>query len=227
MSRVAHQTKTEIALHVLRARMRTGQLRPGERLRVNVLRDELQMSPTPIREALRLLQADGLVTYEPHLGIRVARLSPETTAELCLLRCTLEALAVELAVERLSDEDARELERMHEALTNAVEARGGAEIIELNAQWHWRLYDAARSAHLADFIRRLWDRYPWRTMWVLPGRTRKSLEEHEAVMEAIRGRDAHAAAEKMRTHIESGAESLLEEIRAPAPEDAAASAGDA
>jgi len=225
MARLAHQTKTEIALHVLRDRMRTGQLKPGERLRVNVIREELQMSPTPIREALRLLQADGLVTYEPHLGIRVARLSPETTEELCLLRCTLEALAVELAVARLSDDDERELERMHEALTKAVDAGAGAEIIELNAQWHWKLYDAARSAHLADFIRRLWDRYPWRTMWVLPGRTRKSLDEHEAVMKAIRARDVTAAAEKMRTHIESGAESLLEEIRAS--EDVAASVRDA
>lgn len=213
MARLAHQTKTEIALHVLRERMRTGQLKPGERLRVNDLREELQMSPTPIREALRLLQADGLVMYQPHLGITVARLSPETTAELSLLRCTLEALAVELAVPKLSAREARELERTHEALTAAVEAGHGAEINDLNSRWHWQIYDGARSEYLADFIRRLWDRYPWRTMWVLPGRAQKSVEEHKAVMEAVAARDAAAAAEAMRDHIRSGERSLRDEMR--------------
>lgn len=214
MAKVAHQTKTEIALHVLRERMRTGQLKPGERLRVNALRDELQMSPTPIREALRLLQADGLVTYQPHQGITVARLSAETTAEICLLRCTLESLAVELAVARLSEDDLRELERTHEALVTAVESGPGADINDLNARWHWQLYDRAGSAHLAEFIRRLWDRYPWRTMWVLPGRSDKSLEEHTAVMEAVRARDPIAAGAALRAHIRSGEQSLLDEIRA-------------
>lgn len=213
MARVAHQTKTEIALHVLRERMRTGELKPGERLRVNALRDELQMSPTPIREALRLLQADGLVTYQPHLGITVARLSPDTTAELCLLRCTLESLAVELAVAKLSPDDVRELGRTHKALSVAVEAGHGAEINDLNSRWHWQIYDGAESAYLAEFIRRLWDRYPWRTMWVLPGRADKSLEEHAAVMDAITARDAATAAEMMRAHIRSGEQSLLEETR--------------
>ena len=87
-----HRTKTELALQILRDRIRTGALEPGRRLRLNLLTAELGMSPTPIREALRLLQADGLVTYRPHQGIVVAELSEPQTAEVIRLRCLLEGV---------------------------------------------------------------------------------------------------------------------------------------
>jgi DNA-binding GntR family transcriptional regulator len=219
MGRVVHHTKTEIALHNLRERIRTGELKPGQRLRVTALRDELVMSPTPIREALRLLQADGLVTYQPHHGITVAGLSPETTSELSLLRCTLESLATELGVAKLGERGLKELTRTHEKLLHAVESGHGTGINELNSAWHWQIYDAAESTHLGEFVRRLWDRYPWRTMWVLPGRAQKSIEEHAAVMDAILAGDAPEAALRMRAHIVSGERSLLDE--AAGSEDAA------
>jgi DNA-binding GntR family transcriptional regulator len=209
MVEVVHRTKTEIALHNLRERIRTGELKPGQRLRVPALRDELAMSPTPIREALRLLQADGLVTYQPHRGITVAGLSPETTSELSLLRCTLELLATELGVAKLGERGLKELTRTHEKLLRAVESGHGTEINELNSAWHWQIYDAAESPQLGEFIRRLWDRYPWRTMWVLPGRAQKSIEEHAAVMDAVVAGDAREAALRMRAHIVSGERSLL------------------
>jgi DNA-binding GntR family transcriptional regulator len=170
------------------------------------------MSPTPIREALRLLQADGLVTYQAHQGITVAGLSPETTAELSLLRRTLESLATELAVTKLRDEGVDGLTRMHERLAGAIESGHGVEINDLNSAWHWQIYDAAESPQLREFIRRLWERYPWRTMWVLPGRAQKSLDEHTAVMEAILARDAAEAGALMRAHIASGERSLLDQL---------------
>jgi DNA-binding GntR family transcriptional regulator len=210
MARVVHRTKTEIALHTLRERIRAGDLAPGQRLRLTALRDELGMSPTPIREALRLLQADGLVTHEPHQGITVAGLSLEMISELSLLRCTLESLATELGVAKLTKRGQKDLTRTHEKLLRAVESGRGAVINELNSTWHWEIYAAAESTQLAEFIRRLWDRYPWRTMWVLPRRAQKSIQEHAAVMDAILAGDAPEAALRMRAHILSGEESLLE-----------------
>jgi DNA-binding GntR family transcriptional regulator len=210
MPHVVHQTKTEIALQILRGRIRTGELKPGKRLRVTTLRDELAMSPTPIREALRLLQADGLVTYQPHQGITVAGLSPETTSEIVLLRSTLEALATELAVPKLGDNGVGELTKIHEQLVDALASGHGSQINELNSAWHWHIYDAAHSSYLLEFIRRLWDRYPWRTMWVLPGRAQKSIDEHSSVMEAILAGDAAEAGARMRAHILSGEKSLLD-----------------
>jgi len=203
-----HRTKTELALQILRDRIRTGALEPGRRLRLNVLTTELGMSPTPIREALRLLQADGLVTYRPHQGIVVAELSEPQTAEVIRLRCLLEGSAVELAVAALTPARLRELERVHQRFLGAVADDRGREIVAGNEAWHYLLYDAAGSPLLTEFIRRLWDVYPWRTMWVLPGRTAQSAAEHEGIMEAIRAREVASAAERMRRHIALGSTAL-------------------
>jgi DNA-binding GntR family transcriptional regulator len=201
-----HLTKTELALQALRAGIRSGELKPGQRLRVGELTRELGMSPTPIREALRLLQADRLVDYRPHHGIVVTELSAEVTAEVYRLRALLEPLAVELAVPRLTAAGMDELERLHEK-------HASASTSERNRAWHWAIYDASGSSLLNDFVRRLWEAFPWRTMSALPGRASLSHEEHAAVMDAIRRRDAALAAKRMREHVSSGADTLLAHLR--------------
>src|SRR5262249_27974583 len=99
---IQHRTKAQIALEEVRERLRAGQLRPGERVRVDDLARELAMSPTPIREAVRLLQADGLLLYRPHHGIVVTELSSSATEEVYCLRLLLEPLATKLGVAELS-----------------------------------------------------------------------------------------------------------------------------
>jgi DNA-binding GntR family transcriptional regulator len=214
-----HVTKTELALQALRERIRSGELRPGERLRVDELTRELGMSPTPIREAWRLLQADRLVDYRPHHGIVVAELSVDTTEEVYHLRAVLEPLAVELAVPRLTVEEVEELERLHKRHANARSGKN-ATVADPNQAWHWAIYEASGWPILGDLIRQLWEAFPWRTMWALPGRMSLSLEEHEAVMEAIRERDAAAAAERMRKHVTSGRATLLAHLRRELSPDA-------
>jgi DNA-binding GntR family transcriptional regulator len=206
-------TKTELALQTLRERIRSGQLRPGERLRVDELTRELGMSPTPIREALRLLQADRLVDYRPHHGIVVAEISLETTREVYHLRAMLEPLAVELAVPRLTAEEVEGIEHLHERHSSARRARQRVAVADANSEWHWAIYAASGWPILNDVVRQLWEAFPWRTMWALPGRVALSRAEHEAVMARIRKRDAAGAAEKIREHITSGRETLLAHLR--------------
>src|SRR5690348_4749364 len=126
MATPRHLTKTEIALQVLRERLRSGDLAPGARLRVEELANDLEMSPTPVREALRLLQADGLVDYRAHHGIVVSELTPEEIQDLFRLRTVLEPLAVELAVPRLGRADLARLERLHEQQVAAVAVKRGS-----------------------------------------------------------------------------------------------------
>lgn len=213
MALIGHQTKTELALQVLREQIQEGKLEPGRRLRLNSLTRELGMSPTPIREALRLLQADGLVDYRPHQGIVVAEQSADQIQQLVHLRSVLESLAVELAVPRLGESQMRELERLHEKLLAAVEGDQGTAISKHNVAWHWTLYEASGSELLLEFIRRLWDSYPWRTMWVLPGQARRSAEEHEVIMDAIRAGSVRRAAKAMGLHVGSGIDTLLDNLR--------------
>jgi DNA-binding GntR family transcriptional regulator len=181
-------------------------------LRLNELTRELGMSPTPIREALRLLQADGLVVYRPHQGIVVAEFSPEETAEVVRLRCLLEPLALELTLESISSGQRKTLERLHAKLLAAVASGHGSAISAGNASWHWAIYDGCGSRLLKEFIRRLWDVYPWRTMWILPGRAEESAREHEAVMQAIAADDVQLASDRLRSHIASSQQSLLDRL---------------
>ena len=207
-----HLTKTELALERLREQIRSGELAPGQRLAVDELSRLLGMSATPIREALRLLQADRLVDYRPHHGVVVTESAPEVTVEIYRIRSALEPLATALAVQGLRPERLEELERLHSTLRSTVTAGRGNRIAADNAAWHWALYESADSTYLYGFIRRLWEGFPWRTMWALPGRAELSLREHEAMMEAIRAGDGAAAADRMREHIESGAETLVDRV---------------
>jgi DNA-binding GntR family transcriptional regulator len=191
-------------MQVLRDRIRAGELAPGERLRVEELARELDMSPTPIREGLRVLQADGLVNYRAHYGIVVAEITSEQIKEIYRLRTLLEPAAVELAVPQL--------DRLHDLHAAALSSNRPGAIAQLNSEWHWALYDASGSPLLNDFIHRLWETFPWRTMWALPGRIELSHRQHARVMKAIRARDAARAAEQMRLHVASGEETLLERL---------------
>ena len=168
------------------------------------------MSPTPIREALRLLQADGLVDYRPHQGMIVADISVHEVAKIYLLRSVLEPLAVELAVPSLEEEHLEELERLHEALCDAVHSGRGTAISGSNAEWHSEIYARCGAGDLKDFIRQLWARFPWRTMWVLPERIGRSLGLARSWRRFAW--DAKQAADRMRTHILSGEKSLLERM---------------
>jgi DNA-binding GntR family transcriptional regulator len=210
-----HQTKTQLAVGVLRERIRNGELAPGDRLRPEEFAQELEMSPTPIREALRLLEADGLVDYQPHVGIVVARYSPEEIETIYRIRLTLEPIATELAVPALTGTLLEDLERRHEALIKATERRA-PELSAANVAWHWGIYNAAQSALLADFIRRLWERSPLRTFWILADGTYAgdaAAAEHSEIMNSIRAGSADAAAALMHGHIARGQKLMLDHIK--------------
>ncbi|HEY1517981.1 MAG TPA: GntR family transcriptional regulator [Solirubrobacteraceae bacterium] len=210
-----HETKTELAVRLLRDKIRLGELEPGERLSPVAIAEQLEMSPTPVREALRLLQSDGLIVYRPHQGIEVAGLPADDAAEIYMLRRLLEPVAMERAVPAITGPELRKLEKLHDRLRDAVATGQGRKIAEANAAWHWYIYEQSGTRYLTEFIRRLWARFPWRTMWVIPQRAERTLAEHEEMMEAIRAGDAQEAAQLLRAHImpaDHGDTSIGEEL---------------
>jgi DNA-binding GntR family transcriptional regulator len=217
LSAPATRTKTEAAFLALRDAIEEGRLRPGERLLVSRLIDELGMSPTPIREALRLLQAQGLAAYSAHHGMVVAEYSPEDVAEVSRIRVELEPLAVALAVERASADEVAEMREAHDALRAAHEGQTPrSDAASLNAAWHAAVYRPAASPLLTDFIARLWAGVPVEAVW-RSSRADRSLREHEEIMEAIERGDAGAARELMRRHIEGGSQATIAHMRAEHP----------
>lgn len=205
-------TKTEAAFVALRDAIEEGRLRAGDRLGVKRLVGDLQMSPTPIREALRLLQAQGLAVYEPHHGMVVAGYEPESIVEISLIRAQLEPLAVELAVGRADEAEIDEMCRAHEELGAALRSASGAgKAATLNAAWHRALYRPAGSPLLGDFIARLWSAVPVEAIW-RSRRAKRSLAQHEEIMDAVLRGDAAAARDLMREHIEYGVKATLEQL---------------
>jgi DNA-binding GntR family transcriptional regulator len=204
-----YETKADRAVRLMREKIHSGAMVPGERISLQAIAEELEMSPTPVREALRVLQADRLVVYRPHLGVEVAQFPAAEVEEIYMLREKLEPVAVELAVPRLQGAELEHLEDLHRDLIAAVASGHGRTTGEANADWHWAIYDLSGTTYLIEFIRRLWEGFPWRTMWVVPQRSASTEAEHEAVMEAIRAGDGTVAAERLRMHIASGRSSVV------------------
>ncbi|HEY4093988.1 MAG TPA: GntR family transcriptional regulator [Baekduia sp.] len=208
-------TKTDAAAAALRSAIEDGRYEPGQHLPINLLIADLDMSPTPIREALRMLQAEGLLVGRPHRGVVVADTLPEQLDEVYQLRQVLEPLATEWATEHASDEQLAEIRDLHERLRKLIvdHPDDEEEAAALNEQWHQAIYRATGSRHLPDFIERLWLAMPLNASWFAKERA-SSVQQHGEVVDAMEARDAAKAAELMRTHVRHGGDTTMRNVRA-------------
>ncbi|MGH2892655.1 MAG: GntR family transcriptional regulator, partial [Solirubrobacteraceae bacterium] len=200
----------EKAYQTLHAAIVTGALRPGARLPIEELAEHLDMSPMPIREAVRRLDAAGLVDNVPHRGARVTELSVTDLAEVYEVRLALETLAIRRAAARFTaprTEHARqcleELERVADDTSRATS--------EAHADFHFAFYEAAESAWLLRLIRPAWqvsERYAleWPQVRRLDGRA----DEHREILAACESHNPDRAAEALRDHLATTANSLAE-----------------
>ncbi len=150
------RTLAERAFETLHAAIITGRLRPGDRLRIEELAELLQMSPMPIREAVRRLDAAGLVENIPHRGARVTQLSITDLAEVYEARLALEVLAIRRAAQRFSPAQATETRRALDDLNHMTDDNSEATSA-VHEAFHFALYDAADSAWLLRLIRPVWE----------------------------------------------------------------------
>jgi len=207
-----HRTLAEKAFETLHAAIITGRLRPGARLPIEELAEVLDMSPMPIREAVRRLDAAGLVENIPHRGARVTQLSVTDLSEVTEARLALEVLAIRRAAERFdADHEATARERLHEL--DRMSDDNSAETSAAHAAFHFALYDAADSAWLIRLIRPIWEtseRYCLET----PS-CRRLIErrgEHQALLDACIAHDADLAALGLHDHLATTANSIATEM---------------
>lgn len=210
-----HKTKAELAAEAIRAAVVDGRFGPGEPFNVVHVARELGMSATPVREALRALQSDGLFQQTPYRRSSIAAITLDDLEEVYRLRIFLEPLATSLAAGRLRQDTLSELVAQNHAMLLCSEAGDYAELRQLNYHWHLRIYDSAQTRFIADFIRRLWTAYSWDDVWTVAGTTALSVQQHDAILEALRAGDGSGAAQLMRGHIEAGFERAKESRNAP------------
>ena len=208
---LARQTVASMTLEALRDGILHGSYAEGEPLRQDALADELGVSRIPIREALRQLEAEGLVSFSPHRGAVVSRLSLGEIEEVFELRSTIEPDLLRRAMPSLTSyqldlvDDV--LDRYAQALTNGDVAMWG----ELNWQFHSTLYAPAERAVTMGIVQRLHqqsDRYLRMQLALTHGETRAN-EEHRAIAAAARAGDVKRACALMRDHIAGAGRSLL------------------
>jgi DNA-binding GntR family transcriptional regulator len=179
------------ALAALRADITAGVLAPGEQIVQETLAERYGVSRVPLREALKTLEAEGIVRYFPHRGYFVAELSVEELLEVYRLRELLEAEAITYAIPQLSDGDIDELAGYLDDYDKAGAAGDLYGVTEANRAFHFAIFDAAHMARLSRLLRQLWDATDaYRAFYYRDeaNRARVSLE-HREMLKALRARD--------------------------------------
>jgi DNA-binding GntR family transcriptional regulator len=203
-------SRAEYVYRRLRDGIRGGVYRPGQRIREVQIAEELHTSRTPVREAIRRLESDRLIEDVPGRGLAVRQLTPAQLHELYAFRTGLEGAAAEMAAAQASELDiaamADALRLMREVADDPLRAA------QMNRHFHAAIQRAARNgfldqalASMADFMALL----PG-TTYDAPGRMAEVLEEHQAVLDAIRRRAPAEAALAMRAHLKAAAQHRLQ-----------------
>lgn len=204
----------EVVYETLRDAIRSGSLPPGERLMEIQLAEELGVSRTPVREAIRKLELERFVVMLPRRGTYVANLSLKDINEVFEIRAALDGLAAGLAAERITEEELEQMERLLVEIAEHIEQRDNKKIVETDEAFHDILYRASRNERLVGIIYNLREQFTrFRSVSInYPGRLQNTLEEHRQLVEAIAQRNGEVAQQKAREHIENAEQTLLLEM---------------
>jgi len=198
----------------LREAILTGYFRPGQRLVERELAEAMQISRTPIREALRKLEKEKLVTNIPYRGVFVSEVSAKTAREVYQVRMVLEGLATALAAARATPQDLALLRGIMEDLEKAVAEGRLEQVIEGNKRFHTAIAEIAGNEVLRDVLRGLQAHVSLLRVTSLsqPGRPEATLKEHRAIYEAIAAGDPEQAEKLAADHVRRAGEAAQRQL---------------
>ncbi|MDD2443676.1 MAG: GntR family transcriptional regulator [Desulfotomaculaceae bacterium] len=204
----------EIVFESLREAIIQGKLRPGERLMEIQLAEEMGVSRTPVREAIRKLELEGFVVMAPRKGAYVSNVSVKDIVDVFEVRSALEGLAAGLAAERITSEEMDQLE-VTLVKISAICQEDIDAIVEGDASFHEIIYRASRNERLTQIITQLQEQIRRFRMTSLsrPGRSKIVLGEHKKIVEAISDRNVDLAQTLAREHIENAEQNFLNTLR--------------
>lgn len=205
----------DVVFNTLRQAILKGELEPGERLMEIQLADRLGVSRTPIREAIRKLELEGLVLMIPRKGAEVAKISEKSMRDVLEVRRSLEELAIELACQRMTEEDIEELAEAQEAFRNAVNCKDAMNIAETDEHYHDIIYNGTGNNRLVQILNNLREQmYRYRLEYIKDADKRQILlVEHDHILKAIRSRHVAEAKTAIREHIDNQEITVLKNIK--------------
>jgi DNA-binding GntR family transcriptional regulator len=199
-----HRTKGEFVYRTLRDAIVKCELRPGERLVIDDLARRLEVSSIPVREALQLLQSEGLALMVPHVGATVAPISRESVTEVFTVMEGLESVAARAAAERARPEDLDALAEIVTAMDRALATEAHEHWAELNTRFHATISRLTAMPLLQEMMERVLDRWDRVRRFFFAGvlvhRARQAQKEHHELLEAMRAKDWARLEETIREH---------------------------
>ena len=216
-SRLARpMSKSDFAYQELRRRILDDKIPPGTRLLLRPLAEELGLSVMPVRDALRILEGDGLVTLESHRGATVTQISKEAILQTIGMRMWMEILAVREATPRHTAASLKRIEKILADAERAMEERDGLAYTNANRRLHEAI-EAPAPEPIRQLVRDLWERL-WQTrrrmalFVTLPHRMPEAQEEHRRLVEAVVAGDIEAAGKAMEEHRTSTLDAWVEAL---------------
>lgn len=200
-----HRPLREIVYEELKRRIMTGKITPHTRMMEVDLAEDMGVSRTPVREAIRKLEKEGLVTIEPRKGAYASDISTEDMVNVLTVREELEALAAGIAASRITGEQISRMEHLTDLYAQAIEANDTAAIIDYDEQFHQAIVAVTDNRTLIQFVSNLQElvlrfRYLYYEDF---SRYRNMPEEHHHIIDALKSGDEKRASEVVREHIHS------------------------
>lgn len=193
----------DVVFNTLRQAILRGEMEPGERLMEIQLAQKLGVSRTPIREAIRKLELEGLVIMIPRKGAEVAHITEKDMRDVLEVRCTLEELAVSLACKNVTDERIADLKAANKVFESSIVSKDVVNIVDADVQFHDAIYAMTDNARLIQIINNLREQmYRYRLEYVKDARTHSILiSEHNDIIRQLSEKNVDAAKMVVRQHI--------------------------
>lgn len=195
----------DVVFNTLRQAILNGELAPGERLMEIQLAERLGVSRTPVREAIRKLELEGLVTMVPRKGAEVAGITEKGMKDVLEVRKALEELAVELACQKITKEHIQHLEEHLKKFEVAINTGNLTDIAEMDVDFHETIYSATDNEKLVQMLNNLREQmYRYRVEYIKDKETRTVLlKEHREIIDTLKNQNIPAAREVIRRHIDN------------------------
>lgn len=205
----------DVVFNTLRQAILTGELKPGERLMEIHLANKLGVSRTPIREAIRKLELEGLVTMIPRRGAEVAQITEKSMNDVLEVRRAMDALCVELACDRITPEELEQLKEACDAFEAAVKTRDVKKIAQADVALHDIIVRATGNQRLIQLVNNLSEQmYRYRFEYIKDSSQHERLvEEHRIIYQSIVQKDKETASQAAKTHIDNQEKSIIRQIR--------------
>lgn len=213
---LSFMTKTDALYGAIKAAILSGEVSPDSRLGISDLAEHYGVSEIPVREALRKLETQGLVTMIPHAGARVTKLSLPSLEEVMLIRGTLEALAASRAATSIDCDQIERVRGLNDQMKQ-VASDSPYEFGEMNKRFHLAIYEACPLKRLVQLIRDLWvlaDSQHMRAVFAYaPDRMKIACQEHVAIIAALDRRDDQLVERLMRMHKQGALDAMRKQVQ--------------